>query len=379
MRFLTRGMTGWSEPPKDGAPISDPAYAPLRDFLNNLLLANDLVVLAGLGTSIGLSGGGSTAPTMSDLWSSVSNVVGEKLREVITAVGYRTPPEGDNIELLLSRCQSLLALNNVPLIREFLDKAEGVIVDGCRFVDDSTDLRAHEGLLRKVARRSSDRSRMQLFTTNYDLAFEVAANRSGFLTIDGFSFGEPSEFDGSFFDYDFVRRRQNSNAIDLIPNVFQLFKLHGSVNWQTRAGRIEKAERPSKPLLIYPADSKFRLTYDQPFLENMSRFQFALRRPNSAVIVVGSGLRDAHLAQTLGAAVHVNVSQMYLVVSPGIENSTSELVINLQSLIKEGDARIALMEGTFSDLVELMPMVQGQSEQEVHQDRMQSIEVKSAE
>jgi hypothetical protein len=252
-----------------------------------------------------------------------------------------------------------------------------VIALSCRFVDDTTDLGVHEAFLRKVARRSPDRSRMQLFTTNYDTAFESAANRSRFLAVDGFSFGEPREFDGSFFDYDFVRREVTSTSMDLIPNVFKLFKLHGSVNWQVNAGRIEKAPEPSNPLLIYPADSKFRLTYDQPFLENMSRFQLALRRPNSALIIIGSGLRDAHISQPLRAAVHANVSQTYLVVDPSMEHSGSELVVHLQDLVGEGDERIALLEGTFSELVTLLPAIHGESQQELHRGRLQAADQKS--
>ena len=144
-------------------------------------------------------------------------------------------------------------------------------------------------------------------------------------------------------------------------------------------GRIEKDRLPAQPLLIYPADSKFRLTYDQPFLENISRFQLALRKPGSAVVVIGSGLRDAHLAQPLRAAVHANVTQMYLVVAPRLENSTSELVGHLQDLVRQGDARIFLLEATFSDLVELMPMIHGQSEDESHQDRLQAARLRESE
>jgi hypothetical protein len=353
-------------------------FAPLHDFLNHLLLAEDIAVLTGLGTSIGLErGDGRKAPTMRDLWEAVREGVGEAFDEVVDAVGYTTPPDGDNIELLMSRCQSRLVVEDHATIREFLSIAEGVIALSCRFVDDTTDLGVHEAFLRKVARRSPDRSRMQLFTTNYDTAFESAANRSRFLAVDGFSFGEPREFDGSFFDYDFVRREVTSTSMDLIPNVFKLFKLHGSVNWQVNAGRIEKAPEPSNPLLIYPADSKFRLTYDQPFLENMSRFQLALRRPNSALIIIGSGLRDAHISQPLRAAVHANVSQTYLVVDPSMEHSGSELVVHLQDLVGEGDERIALLEGTFSELVTLLPAIHGESQQELHRGRLQAADQKS--
>ncbi len=374
MRFLTAGTDGWVEAPDNENSSTNAAFEPIREVLNNILLANDLAVLAGLGTSLGLEADdGRSAPTMGDLWDSVKVTTGDEFPDVIASVGYETPPDGDNIELLISRAQSRLAIEDVPTLSQFITDAEAVIADYCKFVDDSTDLNVHESFLRKIARRGPSAARMQLFTTNYDLAFESAANRAGFLAVDGFSYGQPSEFEGSYFDYDFVRRSHDSVAVDLVPNVFQLFKLHGSINWQRTEGRIEKASSPASPLLIYPADSKFRLTYDQPFLENMSRFQLALRKPDSAVMIIGSGLRDAHLAQPLRAAVHSNVSQMYLVVDPTIEESDSPLIRHLVGLVSKGDGRIALLEALFSDLVALMPTIRGQSELETHQERIRVV------
>ena len=374
MRFLTAGTDGWVDAPEGESSLNDAVFEPVREFLNNMLLANDLAVLTGLGTSLGLEGeDGRRAPSMGDLWDSVRAAVGEEFPGVVASVGYQTPSDGDNIELLISRAQSRIAIEDVPTISQFITDAEAAIADNCRFVDDSTDLNVHESFLRTIARRGPSAARMQLFTTNYDIAFETAANRSGFLAVDGFSYGQPSEFEGSYFDYDFVRRSHDSMAVDLVPNVFQLFKLHGSINWQRREGRIEKVSSPASPLLIYPADSKFRLTYDQPFLENMSRFQLALRKPDSAVMIIGSGLRDAHLAQPLKAAVHSNVSQMYLVVDLTIEQSDSPLIGHLMGLVAKGDSRIALLEAKFSDLAALMPSIRGQSELETHQERLRVV------
>src|SRR5690606_35773829 len=103
-----------------------------------------------------------------------------RLTDVIASVGYQPPPDGDNIELLISRAQSRIAIEDAPTVSQFIKEAEAVIADSCRFVDDKTDLSVHESFLRKIARRGPSAARMQLFTTNYDLAFETAANRSGF-------------------------------------------------------------------------------------------------------------------------------------------------------------------------------------------------------
>jgi hypothetical protein len=66
-------------------------------------------------------------------------------------------------------------------------------------------------------------SRTQIFTTNYDLAFELAASRTGFAVIDGFSHVSPQRFDSGFFDVDLAVRDRDraATAIEWMPNVIQ--------------------------------------------------------------------------------------------------------------------------------------------------------------
>ena len=89
----------------------------------------------------------------------------------------------------------------------------------------------HEAFLRRIARRPARLPRTQLYTTNYDLAFETAASRTGFAVIDGFSHTAPQRFDSGYFDVDLaLRDRQRAaSAVEWMPNVLQLLKLHGSV------------------------------------------------------------------------------------------------------------------------------------------------------
>lgn len=56
------------------------------------------------------------------------------------------------------------------LVAEFIAKAEVAILARVDFVDAETDLVAHQGILRKLARRGVRKPRTKLFTTNYDLA-----------------------------------------------------------------------------------------------------------------------------------------------------------------------------------------------------------------
>lgn len=91
----------------------------------------------------------------------------------------------------------------------------------------------HKDFLNKVTARKPSDVRVQLFTTNYDTLFEQAANQSGFVIIDGFSFTHPREFAGKWFDLDIVNREKTriKQEESFISKVFHLYKLHGSLNW----------------------------------------------------------------------------------------------------------------------------------------------------
>jgi hypothetical protein len=83
-------------------------------------------------------------------------------------------------------------------------------------------------------------------------------------------------------------------------------------------------------LIIYPRLSKFESSYEQPFLEMMSRFQASLRQSNTGVLVIGFGFNDAHVAQPLLSALESNVNLKMVVVDPGLEASTNKTVGKLR-------------------------------------------------
>jgi hypothetical protein len=213
---------------------------------------------------------------------------------------------------------------------------------------------------------------MKLFTTNYDLCFERAASEISFIAVDGFSHTQPQQFDGGHFNYDLVRRGLEGDAPDYIPNVFQLLKMHGSVDWARVGNQVVKTagSEPRRPLIIYPRLSKFESSYEQPFLEMMSRFQASLRQPNTGVLVIGFGFNDAHVTQPLLSALDSNVNLKMIVVDPGLEASTNKAIGALKTLIGQGDWRITLVAEKFETVVPSIPDLVAQSELEQHRQRV---------
>ncbi|MCB9411281.1 MAG: SIR2 family protein [Actinobacteria bacterium] len=344
----------------------------LNAYLEALVNAESLLVLAGSGTSYGVTSGADearTAPSMSTLWD---EVVSLETFEAATAGFTPSLLDSKNLEHLLSEAQARSVLKpDDDLLTGFIEAAERIVLERCGFVDDRSALPQHETFLRKIARRSTRLHRTQVFTTNYDLAFETAARRARFNVVDGFGYGG-SIFDGTSFDLDYVRRRPRE-APTLEPNVFHLLKLHGSVDWDQSSDVIRKTvEVPRVPVLIYPSASKYQLSYQQPYLEFMSRFQIALRQQDVGVIVVGFGFNDAHIVAPLEAAIRSNVGIRAVIVSPDVSApGRAETVAEFARLIGLGDRRLALLDGTFADLVRMLPDVPPMEERTAHQERFE--------
>src|SRR5690554_1807541 len=122
-------------------------------FVNQLVDAENLVVLAGSGTSLTFNkdGQGTLAPSMIDLWESCKRLDEAKFEKVLKTVKYTdmagTWSDGEqkkDIELLLSLCDSYLPLNNLSARRqkkvtEFLSAAKRKIIEETSFVDKVKD------------------------------------------------------------------------------------------------------------------------------------------------------------------------------------------------------------------------------------------------
>lgn len=372
-----------------------------RRAVSDVFRCNNLVVLTGLGTSLCLKGddGKRLAPTMGDLWTRV-----RKEHEVFDVPAWadllrlvRHDPEEENLEALLSRCrlaEAFLDRDDLKHVQSFISLAEAEIYDAVNFLKPNHALPAHSEFLRRAGRRSNRKCRMKLFTTNYDRCFEEAGRQGRFVVIDGFSQTMPPTFDAVHFTYDIVRRDRDNDTQDFIPNVFHLYKLHGSIDWERddASGEIHKvAGKPGKPLLIYPRNSKYELAFEQPYLEMIAALQAALREPNTGLLVVGFGFNDNHLSEPILSAIRSNLALKVVVVGPFLapttggngtghrgETASNGYLQRLQQLIEHGDARLGLLNCSFDELVGYIPDIAAESDLERHFERMRRLEAPKA-
>lgn len=343
----------------------------LKAILLSSLQMQHVSVLAGSGTSLGPVVKG---PSMWTLWDFCVNEnpgpgdedrkLSTESKAVIEKVGYEVGLEGENIESLLSRCEAFQIINDDKDIEIFINSSKKVILDKCtEFIDLSNDqqLEAHRTFLHRMSRRRVRDSRLKLFTTNYDLCFEMSAGRQGLVVLDGFSFSEPRRFDPRYFLYDIVRRPTGGNEQGTpLEGVFHLFKLHGSVNWSRNSdGHVEVniTPEPESAALIYPAHGKYQQSYVQPHLELISQYLAALREPNTCLIVAGFGFNDDHLSEPILTAVRTNPHLRLIVVNPDakklIEDGNSYWK-SIRALSEQGED-VWLINATFSDFALMIP------------------------
>lgn len=207
-----------------------------------------------------------------------------------------------------------------------------------------------------------------------------------------------STSDRQHFDLDIVRREPGKEAPDYIPNVFHLYKLHGSVDWRrTEAGDVVRSRDNAvgKPVLIYPRSSKYQEAFEPPYLDMMGAFQAALREPDTALVVAGFGFNDDHISRPIMAALESNLTLRLIICDPGFITSDNVLSgtdddepahaitdvapLNNQFLsviskfAESGDPRIHLINGRFEDLADALPDLIGETDRERHVARIKRV------
>ena len=383
LKFLAPGKSEWcdlsvdsDEEDGDIERAVEESRAALKEALLTSLQMPNLIALSGSGTSIGGVGG----PSMWTLWDRCVQEDPDTDRDsyentdvasgVIETIEYDEGEEGENIEALLSRCEAYLVIHEDTEVEEFAVECKRIILESCsEFLEGrgagDANLEAHEQFLHRLSRRRVRDPRLKLFTTNYDLCFEIAAAELGLVGIDGFSYSTPRRFSPTHFTYDIVRRSNVGAEIgEPLAGVFHLLKLHGSVNWSSHpdGGIVECSNPdPNHACLIYPARGKYQQSYSQPHLELMSQFLSALRQPDTCLFIAGFGFNDDHLSEPIYTAVRSN-PQLRLVIADykaedsihGVDGEYSPYWKKLYELSGAGE-NVWFINGSFGDFCGMIP------------------------
>lgn len=347
---------------KDGKTVSiyDLANNAKRDFYINLIQnkygeIENIIFLTGAGSSFDV-GQHNKGQTMAGLWSSLDNDHKDCLKTLVSETGHDA--DIPDLEALLSLAGMKNVVEKGKLDTE-IHTVKGFIAEKCNLELPSTA--PHREFLRKITLRPQKFPRVKLFTTNYDTLFEQAAREEMLTVMDGFTFSNPREFNGKYYDYDIIETRHNrqDKRDNIISRLFYLFKMHGSLNWEQKSGRIIQSSENSIPVqsrvMIFPQASKFEHSYEQPYFEMMARFQQALRTENTLLITIGFSFYDKHISSVILESLKQNPSLNLLTFTyPAILNEVNDSQKELHHTASL-QSRVSLIVETFDSFATNYP------------------------
>lgn len=167
----------------------------------------------------------------------------------------------------------------------------------------------HKLFLKKIISRDSKLDKPNFFTLNYDLLIEKSAEQLGLFVNNGFWGFYDRFFMPSTFQIDI--HLKNSEGGKRIRNGIRLFKLHGSLSWNSddtkppygisekqlllnTNNKIEYKDVSSN-LIIYPIQSKKKHSLDLPYSELFRQLVEKLNNRNSVLIIIGYSFLDEHV------------------------------------------------------------------------------------
>lgn len=183
----------------------------------------------------------------------------------------------------------------------------------------------------KIALRSKENARLNIFTTNNDMFNEVALDSLNIHYLNGFSGGINKYFNPANFNYTLSKRMDVAiDKFEPVDNLVYLYKIHGSVNWVEDHNGSDGSffsikEIPmgtsnnGKNTLIYPTPLKQDKSLGAPYVDLFREFQHKLLEPNSVIIVIGYSFSDDHVNDIIYRGLATNAS-LNVVIINDVEN-----------------------------------------------------------
>lgn len=283
-------------------------------------------------------------PTIDKLEEEVSTAL-----EGETYEDFERQRENQNLEEILSRLRKIASLANDGQEIDGLSCEEADDLDEricqeivCSLGLDGTDTEPMEDFARWAQRVDYHRP-LEIFTVNYDLLIENSFDDNGIPYFDGFTGNLNARFKTSLVE------GTNEEKDDKISSDFvRLWKLHGSVNWSTKNGRIVRLGRPienESASAIYPSHTKYNKSRRVPFLVLQDRFRRALHEKETLLLISGYSFEDQHLNEIIfDAAMNRPRSEFIAFCYSGIPDQLAERALKLPNLQALGPDEAYLSE-----------------------------------
>lgn len=248
----------------------------------------------------------------------------------------------------------------------------------------------HEAFIKKLLQRSNNLKRANLFTTNYDMAFDYALDNLGVHYINGFMGVQNRYFRPEVFDYDLYYPGQSATGkVHRAEKVLRYYKIHGSLSWVDTSpttnntygikeislnGNFQPDEK--NHMMIYPCVSKKSFTLDLPYSELFRHFAQAINQPQSVLFCIGYSFYDDHINDIIKQA--LSIPSFTLIIanySPEIDPKSE-----IEKLRALEDSRIIILdqqnleESTFVGFIKnIMPDLYEEEEMEAVAETMNKL------
>lgn len=333
----------------------------LKLKLKKYLELENVSILAGAGTSWHLG-----APTIRKIPDELKK---EMSKEINLYFSKGSEPSYEDLFNCL-QADKFLKINkneNTDEIQKSIHKMQNWLFSKCNTektsIKDKKDLLLkenryyyHELFIKKLLQRPSNLKRANLFTTNYDLAFDYALDNLGIHYINGFSGVHNRCFRPEVYDYDIYYPGQSvSGKVHRAEKVLRYYKLHGSLSWiateETLSNPYGIKEIPidnfnfqeQMNLMIYPCVSKKTFTLDLPYSELFRHFANSIIQPQSVLIALGYSFYDEHINDIIYQA--LTIPSFTLIIA----NYSPDKNENIEKLKRLNDSRIIIIDEANTD------------------------------
>lgn len=226
----------------------------------------------------------------------------------------------------------------------------------------------HEAFIKKLLQRPNNLKRANLFTTNYDMAFDYALDNLGVHYINGFSGIHNRCFRPEVYDYDIYYPGQSvSGKVHRAEKVLRYYKMHGSLSWVATESSPSNVygikevtldgifdPNADKQIMIYPCVSKKTFTLDLPYSELFRQFAQAITQPQSVLFCIGYSFFDEHINDIIYQALSI---PSFTLIIANFDKDDFKDNKPLQQLRELNDPRIIILEPTDSKQVTFVGFV----------------------
>jgi len=240
----------------------------------------------------------------------------------------------------------------------------------------------HETFIKRLLQRPNNLKRVNLFTTNYDMAFDYALDNLGIHYINGFMGVHNRCFRPEVYDYDLYYPGQSvTGKVHRAEKVLKYYKIHGSLSWLATEPSVSNTygikEIPlnnefkvgdDNELMVYPCVSKKSFTLDLPYSELFRQFSQTINQPQSVLFCVGYSFYDEHINDIIKQA--LSIPSFTLIIANF--SQTKDPKSPIEELRKLNDKRIIIIDeadsnqSTFIGFIDnVMPDLYEEEENEV--------------